>query len=134
MPPLLKLFIDFAEKQGITGNAFIVGGAVRDILLGKELKDIDIAVKGDAINIAKKFAQEINGSFVLLDKEFGIARIVKNSQFIDISILRGDSIHSDLSERDITINAMAIPLKNSDKLQVTGDKLKDKNSLLATRY
>ena len=134
MPPLLKLFIDFAEKQGITGNAFIVGGAVRDILLGKELKDIDIAVTGDAINIAKKFAQEINGSFVLLDKEFGIAHIVKNSQFIDISILRGDSIHSDLSERDITINAMAIPLKNSDKLQVTGDKLKDKNSLLATRY
>ncbi|MFZ6007893.1 MAG: hypothetical protein ACOYU2_09620, partial [Nitrospirota bacterium] len=110
MHPLLELFIDFAEKEGIATDSFIVGGAVRDILLGKELKDIDIAVKGDAINIAKRFAQEINGSFVLLDKEFGIARIVKNSQFIDISIMRGDSIHSDLSERDITINAMAIPL------------------------
>ena len=110
MHPLLELFIDFAEKQGIADNVFIVGGAVRDILLGNELKDIDISVKGDAINIAKRFAQEIDGSFVLLDKELGIARIVKNSQFIDISILRGDSIHSDLSERDITINAMAIPL------------------------
>jgi len=110
MHPLLELFIDFAEKEGIATDSFIVGGAVRDILLGKELNDIDIAVKGDAINIAKRFAQEIDGSFVLLDKEFGIARIVKNSQFIDISIMRGDSIHSDLSERDITINAMAIPL------------------------
>lgn len=110
MHPLLELFIDFAEREGIAIDSFIVGGAVRDILLGKELKDIDIAVKGDAINISKRFAQEINGSFVLLDKEFGIARIVKDTQFLDISILRGDSIYSDLSDRDLTINAMAIPL------------------------
>ena len=110
MHPLLELFIDFAKRKGIIDNAFIVGGAVRDIILRKELKDIDVAAKGDAIDIAKKFAQEINGSFVLLDKEFGIARIVKDSQFLDISIMRGDSIYTDLSERDITINAMAIPL------------------------
>jgi tRNA nucleotidyltransferase/poly(A) polymerase len=110
MHPLLELFINFAKKENIATDSFIVGGAVRDILLGKGLKDIDIAVKRDAINITKKFAREIDGSFVLLDKEFGIARIVKNSQFIDISIMRGNTIYDDLSERDITINAMAIPL------------------------
>lgn len=104
------LFIDFAEKHRITDDAFIVGGAVRDMLLGKELKDVDIVIKRDATNIAKKFADEINASFVLLDKDFEIIRIVKNSQFIDISVMRGNSINEDLSERDITINAMALPL------------------------
>lgn len=125
MHSILKLFIDYAKKEGIATNSFIVGGAVRDILLGKELKDIDIAIKGDAINIAKKFAYKINASFVLMDKKFGIARVVlsedkgqktkirnqkKESCFIDICMLRGNSIYDDLSERDITINAMAIPL------------------------
>lgn len=115
MQSLLRLFQVFAEKQRIKSDVFIVGGAVRDILLGKGLKDVDIAVKGDATNIAKKFADEINASFVLLDKDFGVARIVKNGQFIDISVMRGDSINTDLSERDITINAMAIPLSEVRK-------------------
>ncbi|MCL4537112.1 MAG: hypothetical protein M1610_05935 [Nitrospirae bacterium] len=112
MQPLLEIFRDFAKKEGIADKAFIVGGAVRDILLSKELKDIDIAIIGEALNIAERFAKEINGSFVLLDKEFGTARVVKNGEFLDISVMRGDSILSDLSERDITINAMAIPLTN----------------------
>jgi len=134
MHPLLKLFSDFSEKEGFAADSFIVGGAVRDIILGKELKDIDITVKGDAVNIARKFAEKINASFVLLDKDFGIVRVVKNTQFIDICLMRGNAIYDDLSDRDITINAMAIPLKNSDKLQVTSDKLKDKNSLLVAYY
>lgn len=129
---LLKLFVDFSEKEGFATNSFIVGGAVRDIILGKKLKDIDIAVKGDAVNIARKFAEKINASFVLMDKDFGIARVVKGAQFIDICLMRGITIYEDLADRDITINAMAIPLKDSDELRVTNDKLKDKNSLLVT--
>jgi len=110
MHALLKLFTDFSEKHGLIDSAFIVGGVVRDILLGNEIKDIDIAIKGDSLTIAKKFAEEISGSFVLLDAEFQTARIVKDGCFLDISAMRGNSIHDDLSERDITINAMAIPL------------------------
>ncbi len=117
MHNLLKLFIDFAEKHGLIDSAFIVGGAVRDILLGNDMKDTDIAVKGDSLNIAKKFAEETGGSFVLLDAEFQTARVVKNDCFLDISAMRGNSIHDDLSERDITINAMAIPLKDSYELR-----------------
>lgn len=130
MHPLLELFIDFAEKEGIVDNAFIVGGAVRDILLGKGLKDIDIAIKGDALNIAKKFAEEINASFVLLDKEFGIARVVKDNRFIDICLIRGNTIYDDLADRDITMNAMAIPLKESYELRVMS--YESKNSKLQT--
>lgn len=107
---ILKEFLNFSEKMSLIKRAFIVGGAVRDMILGKETKDLDIAIKGNAIDIAKEFAHIIDGSFVLLDEKFGVARIVKNNYCIDISQLRGDSIYYDLSERDLTINSMAIPL------------------------
>ncbi len=137
MHSLLELFRNFAQREDLAGTAFIVGGAVRDIILGKELRDIDIALKGDAPGIAKRFAHDINGSFVFLDSDFGTARVVKGDQFMDLSVLRGDSIYTDLAGRDITINAMAIPLKSSNKLQVTSEEFKNKNfknSLLVTRY
>lgn len=110
MHALLKSFTDFAKKKGVADRAFIVGGAVRDILLSKKLKDIDIAIQGDALNIARIFAKETSTSFVLLDKDFGISRVVKDNRFIDICLMKGNTIYDDLSERDITINAMALPL------------------------
>jgi|GEM_PF-452490 len=109
---LLQLFKDFAFRENLAESSFIVGGAVRDILMGRDIKDMDVAIKGDALAVAKSFAERINGSFVLLDCQFGMARVVKNSQFIDLCNMRGDSIYTDLADRDITINAMAIPLKD----------------------
>lgn len=131
---LLKLFVDFSEKHSLIDNAFIVGGSVRDILLGNEIKDIDIAVKGDSLNIARKFAEETGGSFVLLDAEFQIARVVKDGCFLDISVMRGNSIHDDLSERDITINAMAIPLKDSYELRVMSYESKNSKLFIIDPY
>ena len=112
MHSLPAQFLHFARKRKISDASFIVGGAVRDLLLGKELKDVDIAVKGDALKIAEEFAAEAGGAFVLLDRDFGIARVVKSGRFLDIAAMRGDSIHSDLAARDLTINAMAIPLED----------------------
>jgi len=134
MHPLLEHFKNFAERRGISDSAFIVGGAVRDILLGNEKKDIDIAIKGDSLNIAKDFAKDRRGSFVLLDADFQTARVVKNGYFLDISAMRGNSIHDDLSERDITINAMAIPLsevksQESEVRSRTIDPFNGKNDL-----
>src|SRR5271169_1490331 len=110
MHQLLALFKDFALKKGIADDTYIVGGAVRDMLSEIETKDIDLAVAGDALLISKEFAQASGSSFVLLDSTFGIARVVKDSVFLDISAMRGDSITADLAGRDITINAMALPL------------------------
>jgi tRNA nucleotidyltransferase/poly(A) polymerase len=107
MHPLLNLFNDFARQKGIADNTYIVGGAVRDMLSGIETNDIDLAVAGDALEISKEFAEFSGGTFVLLDSEFLIARVVKDSFFLDISAMKGDSIISDLAGRDITINAMA---------------------------
>ena len=107
---LLELFKDFALKKGIACNTFIVGGAVRDMLSGLETNDIDLVVPGDAIEISKEFAQASGSCFVLLDSKFAIARVVKDSFYLDMSAMRGGSITADLADRDITINAMARPL------------------------
>jgi poly(A) polymerase len=109
------------KKQG-----YIVGGFIRDWLLGRKTNDIDIAVSGDAITIAREVAKEIGGKFVLLDDVNNIARVVviedkqpgRNSQnqefreaewHFDFSLFTGD-IESDLARRDFTINAIALEL------------------------
>jgi len=128
MDRLLKIFTDFAGKKGIDDSAYIVGGAVRDVLLDNDLKDIDIAVKGDAVSIAREFASQTGSSFVLMDKDFGIARVVNGDEYLDICAMRGETIYTDLAERDITINAMAIPLKKSYELGVMSHELKREQS------
>jgi poly(A) polymerase len=109
------------KKQG-----YIVGGFIRDWLLGRKTNDIDIAVSGDAITIAREVAKEIGGKFVLLDDANNIARVVviedkqpgRTSQnqelrgsewHFDFSPFTED-IESDLARRDFTINAMALEL------------------------
>jgi len=109
------------KKQG-----YIVGGFIRDRLLGRKTNDIDIAVSGDAIAIARKVAKEIGGKFVILDDVNNIARVVviegeqlggtsQNQELrgvewhFDFSSFTGD-IKSDLARRDFTINAMALEL------------------------
>ena len=109
------------KKQG-----YIVGGFIRDWLLERKTNDIDIAVSGAAITIARKVAEEMGGKFVLLDDINNIARVMviedgkpgKTSQnqelrgtewHFDFSSFSGD-IESDLARRDFTINAMALEL------------------------
>jgi poly(A) polymerase len=109
------------KKQG-----YIVGGFIRDWLLGRETNDIDIAVSGAALTIAREVAGEIGGKFVLLDDVNDVARVVviedeqtrgtsQNQEsrgaewHFDFSPFAGD-IESDLARRDFTINAMALEL------------------------
>jgi poly(A) polymerase len=109
------------KKQG-----YIVGGFIRDWLLKRKTNDIDIAVSGDAITIARKVAEEIGGKFVLLDDVNNIARVVviedeQPGKIAQDQELRGAEWHfdfspftrdikSDLARRDFTINAMALEL------------------------
>ncbi|MDA8169145.1 MAG: hypothetical protein M0Z59_05525 [Nitrospiraceae bacterium] len=111
MQHLLNEFRSFARGRGLNGSCFIVGGTVRDMLLGlRTPRDIDIALKGNALKRAKDFARASGGTFVLLDEKFGMARVVKGGEYIDFSKLRGKDIEEDLHARDMTINAMAMPL------------------------
>jgi len=92
---------------------YIVGGFIRDWLLGRQTNDIDIAVNGNAITVAEDVAKDIGGKFVLLDEVNNITRVVvaenEHRWHLDFSAFHGD-IESDLARRDFTINAMAVEL------------------------
>jgi poly(A) polymerase len=94
--------------------AYIVGGFVRDSLLGRDNADIDIAVGADALETARKIAAALGGKYVPLDTENGVGRVVVPGEMyhLDFTTLRGD-IEDDLARRDFTVNAIALPLESS---------------------
>lgn len=114
--PYLKIILKLAQKQ--KRKIYLVGGYLRDLFL-KRIKennlDLDFAVDKDAMQLAKSFAKEIRGAFVVLDKERGYARVVKNlpqkTLTFDFANFRGKNIKQDLSLRDFTINTLAINLE-----------------------
>ncbi len=64
----------FAARESV--SLYLVGGTVRDLLLGREMEDLDFAVDGDAIDFAQKFAKFAKARFVPLDEEHDTARVV----------------------------------------------------------
>ncbi len=112
---LLTEVSHFLTEQGI--ESYIVGGFVRDVLLERDTADIDIAVAGDALDIASKVAGNLGGKYVLLDKVNRVGRVVlgdKRQWEIDFSTFEG-SIEQDLGRRDFTIDAMAVDLSQLGK-------------------
>jgi len=103
---LLDRISRFLDSKGI--NSYIVGGLVRDTLLGRDTGDIDIAVGADALATASGAAVALDGKYIPLDAENGVARVVLPGTpwQIDFSTLQGD-IRQDLGRRDFSINAMA---------------------------
>lgn len=91
--------------------AYVVGGYVRDRLLGRESHDIDIAVERDAARLAFRLADRLGLPAYVLDAERDIGRIIlPNSQTtLDVARFRGPTLADDLRGRDFTINALAWP-------------------------
>lgn len=91
--------------------SFIVGGFIRDTLLGRDTDDIDIAVDTDALEVASQVAVAFDGKFVFLDDINLTGRVIPPGvkYQIDFTTLQGD-IRKDLARRDFTIDAMAIEL------------------------
>ncbi|MGD2105422.1 MAG: HD domain-containing protein, partial [Anaerolineae bacterium] len=92
---------------------WLVGGAVRDLLLGRPVHDWDFAVDRDAMTLAKAVGDVLDGFYFPLDEERGTARVLlekdRNERTeLDFALLRGHSLKADLSARDFTINAMAV--------------------------
>jgi poly(A) polymerase len=90
-------------------DRWIVGGLLRDALLGRPLADADFAVNGDARSLAETFARQNGGSFFPLDEERGTHRAVVGPLVFDFSRLQGRDLAADLGQRDLTINALALP-------------------------
>lgn len=111
MSSLLRQFAEFLANEALVDKTWVVGGAVRDWLLKRPSYDIDLAILSNCIfELVERFSNLYKCSYVHLDKDLYVCRIVKQTQIIDISKLRYNDIALDLSERDLTINAMAVSL------------------------
>jgi poly(A) polymerase len=95
---------------------YLVGGALRDAILGKSIHDLDLIVPNSAISIARRFANRIGAAFYPLDQDRETGRVIIKTDgydfFIDFASFRGSDLESDLRARDLTINAIAIDLRN----------------------
>ncbi|WP_392479476.1 CCA tRNA nucleotidyltransferase [Nostoc sp. C110] len=89
--------------------AYMVGGAVRDALLGRtrEYLDLDFVIPSKAVKVARAIAHHYKAGFVLLDAERQIARVVFPHATADFAQQEGDSLEVDLHRRDFTVNAIA---------------------------
>jgi tRNA nucleotidyltransferase (CCA-adding enzyme) len=125
---LAKVFEAVAAASEPYDGVYLVGGTVRDILLGEPNFDVDIAVEGDAIGLARSVADALDGR-VRAHSKFGTAVVVyRDDQRIDVVTARTEfydapaalpsvehaTIREDLFRRDFTINAMAVSLKGED--------------------
>ncbi len=101
----LKPILNLKRRQKL----YLVGGTIRDILLGVKPNDYDFAVEGSGIRFCRRVAKEIKGAFVLLSKDDDEARVVKDNIIYDF-IGYKKNIETDLIRRDFTINAMGVDL------------------------
>lgn len=106
------------------GPVWIVGGTVRDALLGRPIHDVDLAVRGDPERVARTLAGRLGGPVFALSESFGTWRAVERAErFVcDVSPLQGDRLEADLAQRDFTINAMALPLPGGELVDPHGGR------------
>ena len=107
-------------------SAYLVGGSVRDALLQRQQKflDLDFVVPKGAIATARKIANLYHGGFVVLDEAREIARVVFDWGTLDLAQQEGTGIETDLTRRDFTINAIACNLHSRELVDPLGG-LKD---------
>jgi len=115
---------EMAQRQG--RKLYLVGGVVRDLLLGRANLDLDLVFEGDAVKLAQKLA-DIKKGKVTVHTRFGTAKLRWDNWSVDLTTARAEtyykpcvlpvvkpaSIKEDLFRRDFTINAMAIELSAS---------------------
>jgi tRNA nucleotidyltransferase/poly(A) polymerase len=104
--------------------AWLVGGAVRDRLLGRATQDIDVAVAGDPRAIARALARATGGAPFPLSEAFGAWRVMAPDRAwqIDLVPLRDGDLGADLLARDFTVNAMAEPLDGGEVVDPFGGR------------
>jgi poly(A) polymerase len=118
VPSALEQFI--INNQDIYGDIFLVGGAIRNTYLGRKVEDLDFITTHHSIIITKEIADHFHGNYYIMDEKRGTARALiciddKNLK-VDIALIAADTLNTDLSLRDFTMNAIALQLPNSGKI------------------
>lgn len=115
--PMFDYNMPFLPKDR---KAWLVGGAVRDILLGETPTDLDIITADDAFEYAQRLAKKMGARPIRLGKApFTIHRISNSGYVYDIAGLNGSSIEQDLLKRDFSINAIAWELPSGGMIDCT---------------
>ena len=99
------------DVRAVVGGeeAYVVGGAVRDELLGRPIVDVDVACR-DPRGAAQRYAARVGGAVFPLSERHGAWRVaLRDGRTVDLTPLRGE-IEDDLRTRDFTINAIARPV------------------------
>ena len=118
-PTMLWLPPDIAVAGIRPETTYVVGGSVRDLLLGRPALDTDIAVTA----FARQLADRLAGSYVEIGKSgLTIHRVVVGDRIFDVSALHGAGIEQDLRRRDFTINAMAVDAATGNIIDCTGGR------------
>ena len=123
LPPLVTRLAEFFSSAGV--SSYLVGGVVRDALLGRPTRDVDVAIEGDPQGIANSLASSLGGRVVVLDEKRSIVRVVflgdlDISGSVDITPVNG-GILKDLERRDFALDAMAVPLAEAAGGEPWGD-------------
>jgi poly(A) polymerase len=110
----LPAIVEEIRPHAAFPEACLVGGVIRDSLLGRPVLDIDIVLRGSGVDAARAVANALGAAFYPLDAERGIGRVIlvrgKSRYTLDFAALRESSIGQDLALRDFTVNAIALPL------------------------
>ena len=103
-------------------DVWLVGGAVRDRLLGRPTKDLDLAVGGDVEGAARALARAARAAVFPLSEAFGGWRVIARDGDwqADLSPLQGETIEHDVEQRDFTVNAIAEPLAGGPLVDPSG--------------
>ncbi|MGD8238055.1 MAG: HD domain-containing protein [Armatimonadota bacterium] len=105
--PCVAEVADLAEEAGL--HVFVVGGFIRDVILGRPSPDVDFVVPG-AADFARDFSGRVRGTYVLLHEDHETARVAVRKRMYDFADVRGESIAEDLARRDFALNAIAYDL------------------------
>ncbi len=123
--PIFKQIADAGQSLGL--DSYVIGGFVRDLILNRPSKDIDVVCIGSGIDLAEKVAQDA-GVFVTVFKNFGTAQIKIGDWEVEFvgarresyqrdsrkPIVEDGTLEDDQNRRDFTINAMGISLNNAN--------------------
>ena len=125
----MNIKADFILSQ--INEGYLVGGSVRDAIMGKDFVDRDIAIL-NAEAFTKKLAEKFNATFIELDPEYKIYRLVleDKTNYLDISEIQGNNILEDLTRRDFAMNAIAINLANGEIIDPYNGQEDIKNKII----
>lgn len=120
MVEIPEQILDVKKLLATGEDCYLVGGAVRDIVLGRKIPDFDFACNFDPRILARRLADHLGGAFYVLDKKRQTCRVIsaKNSNpdtFYDFAQMQG-TLLADQRARDFTINSMAIDLRDQEQV------------------